>query len=95
MHDQNSLIGRVREVTEEVAGRPVVSATKERAQKAAHAASGRLPATREDIMRLTVQLDRIETALVALTHKVDAMTKPKPKPRARAASPAGSAKTEG
>jgi hypothetical protein len=40
-------------------------------------------------MRLSVQLDRIETALVALTHKVDAM-----KPKPRRASTAGSAKTE-
>lgn len=93
MHDQNSLIGRVREVTEEVTSRPVVSATKERAQKAANVARGQLPATREDIMRITVQLDRIETALVALMHKVDAM-KEKPKPRPRAASSARSAKPQ-
>jgi hypothetical protein len=89
MHDQNSLIGRVKEVTEEMAGSPVVSATRERAHKAAHAAKGQLPATREDIMRLSAQLDRIETALVALTHKVDAM-----KPKPRRASTAGSPKTQ-
>jgi L-rhamnose isomerase len=91
MQDQHSLMGRVREVTEEMAGNPVVSATKERAQKAAHAAKSQLPATREDVLRLGEQLDRIETALVALTHKVDAMMKAKPR---RTASTAGRTKTE-
>src|SRR5437764_1670989 len=56
-----------RRVQHEVAGRPVVSSTRERAQGAAQAAFGVLPATREDVARLQESLDRIEAALIHLT----------------------------
>jgi hypothetical protein len=89
MNDQNSLIGRVSRVTGEVAGSPVVSATRERAQKAGRVAKGQLPATREDVMRLADQLDRIEAAVADLAGQMEAA-----KPKRRAASAAGSSKTE-
>ena len=88
MNDQKSLIDRVSRVTGDMAGRPVVSATKQRAQKASQAARSQLPATREDVARLQEQLDRIEASLAELAGRVDA-----PKPRRAKAS--GSAKTEG
>ena len=90
MNDQNRLMGRVSRVTGDVAGNPVVSATKERAQKASRAARSQLPATREDMMRLQEQLDRIESAMADLSQRMDAM-----KPKRRAASAGGSAKPEG
>jgi hypothetical protein len=90
MTEENSLIGRVTRATGEVAGNAVVSATRERAQKAGRVAKGQLPATREDLMRMAEQLDRIEASLSALTKQVEAA---KPRKRAAAAS-AGDAKTE-
>jgi hypothetical protein len=89
MNEENSLMGRVTRVTGEVAGNPVVSATRERAQKAGRVAKGQLPATREDIIRLQHQLDRIEQALAALAEQKETA-----KPRRRTAASAGSAKTE-
>jgi len=86
--DQKSIINRVTKVTGDVAVKPVVSATRDRAQKAAQSAGGWLPASQQDIQRLTEQLDRIEAAVAALSAQVDAA-----KPKRRAAS-AGSAKTE-
>jgi hypothetical protein len=102
-----SLKERVARVTEDVARKmqtevgssQVVSATRERAQGAAHVALGVLPATREDIARLQESLDRIETALVHLTARVDGMAakppKPKPAPRRRPTASAGDAKPKG
>jgi uncharacterized protein (DUF1778 family) len=87
MNDQKSLIDRVSRVTGEMAGSPVVSATRERAQKASQAARLQLPATREDISRLQDQLDRIEASLAEMASRVEA-----PKPRRK---PSGSAKAEG
>jgi hypothetical protein len=89
MNDDKSLIGRVSRVTGEMAGKPVVSATRERAQKASRVARAQLPATHEDIARLQEQLDRIESALTALAGRVEAA-----KPKRRVASTSGSAKTE-
>ena len=88
MNDQKSLIDRVSRVTGEMAGSPVVSATRERAQKASQAARAQLPATRDDVARLQEQLDRIEVSLAELAGKVDA-------PKPRRAKPSGSAKAEG
>jgi hypothetical protein len=88
MNDQKSLIDRVSRVTGEMAGSPVVSATRERAQKASQAARAQLPATRDDIVRLQEQLDRIEASLVDLAGRLDA-------PKPRRAKPSGSAKPEG
>jgi uncharacterized protein (DUF1778 family) len=87
MNDQKSLIDRVSRVTGEMAGSPVVSATRERAHKASQAARLQLPATREDISRLQDQLDRIEASLAEMASRVEA-----PKPRRK---PSGSAKAEG
>jgi hypothetical protein len=86
--DQKNLIGRVTRATGEVAGHAVVTASRDRAQKAASAAKAQLPATREDVVRLQQQLDRIEEALTALTEQVSA------KPKRRTTASAGSAKTE-
>jgi len=88
MNDQKSLIDRVSRVTGEMAGSPVVSATRERAQKASQAARAQLPATRDDVARLQEQPDRIEASLAELAGKVDA-------PKPRRAKPSGSAKAEG
>jgi hypothetical protein len=88
MNDQKSLIDRVSRVTGEMAGRPVVSATRERAQKASQAARAQLPATRDDVVRLQDQLDRIEASLADLAGRLDA-------PKPRRAKPSGSAKAEG
>jgi uncharacterized protein (DUF1778 family) len=88
MNDQKSLIDRVSRVTGEMAGSPVVSATRQRAQKASQAARSQLPATREDVARLHDQLDRIEASLTELAGRIDA-------PKPRRAKPSGSAKTEG
>jgi hypothetical protein len=89
MNDQKSFIDRVSRVTGEVAGNPVVSGTRERAQKASRVARAQLPATREDMMRLQEQLDRIESALTELASQVEAA-----KPRRKTASASGSAKAE-
>jgi hypothetical protein len=89
MSEQSGLIGRVSKVTGDVAGNPVVSATRERAQKAGRAAKGQLPATREDILKLSEQLDRIESSVAALAGQVEAA-----KPKRRATSAAGNPKTE-
>jgi predicted nucleic acid-binding Zn-ribbon protein len=86
--DQKNLIERVTRATGEVAGHAVVTASRDRAQKAASAAKAQLPATREDVVRLQQQLDRIEEALTALTEQVAA------KPKRRTTASAGSAKTE-
>ena len=86
--DQKNLIGRVTRATGEVAGHAVVTASRDRAQKAASAAKAQLPATRDDVVRLQQQLDRIEEALTALTEQVAA------KPKRRTTASAGSAKTE-
>jgi hypothetical protein len=86
--DQKNLIGRVTRATGEVAGHAVVTASRDRAQKAASAAKAQLPATREDVVRLQQQLDRIEEALTALTEQAAA------KPKRRTTASAGSAKTE-
>ena len=72
MNDQKSFIDRVSRVTTEVAGNPVVSGTRERAQKASRVARAQLPATREDVLRLQEQLDRIESALTELASRVEA-----------------------
>ena len=65
MNEQKSLIDRVSRATGDV-GKPVVSATRDQAKKASRAARSQLPATREDIARLTDQLDRVEAALAEL-----------------------------
>jgi ubiquinone biosynthesis protein UbiJ len=91
MNDQTSLMDRLSRMTGDVAGSQVVSASRERAQKATRAARGQLPATREDLMRLQDQLDRIEASLAALSARIET---PAPKPRRRAASAGGSAKSE-
>ncbi|HEY3764433.1 MAG TPA: hypothetical protein VGL44_04695 [Gaiellales bacterium] len=99
MDDRKSIIDRVMEATDatvsrvqqEVAGRPVMSATKERAQAVRHraqtAALGQLHlATREDVARIQASLDRIEAAVNDLAKRV-----PEPsaaKPRAARAKPA-------
>jgi hypothetical protein len=88
MNDQKSLIDRVSRVTGDMAGSPVMSATRERAQKASQAARAQLPATREDVVRLQEQLDRIEASLVELAGRLES-TKPK-----RTAKASGSAKAE-
>jgi hypothetical protein len=88
MNDTKSLIDRVSRVTGEMAGKPVVSATRERAQKASQHARSQLPATREDVARMQEQLDRIEASLAELAGRVDA-------PKPRRAKPSGSAKAEG
>ena len=72
MNDQKSLKDRVTKVTVDVGVKPVVSATRERAQKASRAAGSRLPATQQDVQRLTEQLDRIEAAVAALAERVEA-----------------------
>jgi hypothetical protein len=87
MNDQKSLIDRVTSATGDV-GKPVVSATRDHAKKASRAARSQLPATREDMARLTDQLDRMEAALAELADRVEAV-----KPKRRAAS-TGSAKPE-
>ena len=71
MNDQKSLIDRVTRATGDV-GKPVVSATRDHAKKASRAARSQLPATREDIARLTEQLDRVEAALAELADRVEA-----------------------
>jgi hypothetical protein len=78
MNDQKNLIDRVTRATGDV-GKPVVSATRDHAKKASRAARLQLPATREDIARLTEQLDRVEAALAELADRVEAA---KPKRRA-------------
>jgi len=89
MQDEQSSGGITRRVKTrvqtEVSGNQVVSATRERAQAAAQAARGQLPATREDVTRLQESLDRIEAALVHLQARVDAMAKPA-RPKRTAAS---------
>jgi len=87
--DQSNLIGRVKAVPGEVAGHPVVSASRERAQKATRVAKSQLPATREDVAKLQEQLDRVEQAVAALSEQLEAA-----KPRRRTTASAGSAKTE-
>jgi len=87
MNEQKSLIDRVSRATGDV-GKPVVSATRDQAKKASRAARLQLPATREDIARLTDQLDRVEAALAELADRVEAA-----KPKRRTAS-TGSAKSE-
>ncbi len=87
MNDQKSLIDRVTSATGDV-GKPVVTATRDHAKKASRAARSQLPATREDMARLTDQLDRMEAALAELADRVEAA-----KPKRRAAS-TGSAKPE-
>ena len=82
-----------RRVQHEVAGRPVVSSTRERAQGAAQAAFGVLPATREDVARLQESLDRIEAALIHLTARVDTLAKPASRTR-RVTASAGGAKAK-
>ena len=89
MNDQRSLIDRVSRVTGDMAGNPVVSATKERAQKASRVAKSQLPATREDVARLQDQLDRVEAMLTELAGRIEAPAK------ARRRQSSGSAKTEG
>jgi hypothetical protein len=89
MNDQKSLIDRVSRVTGEMAGSPVVSGTRERAQKATRVARSQLPATRDDLQRLQEQLDRIEASLSELAGRVEAAPS---KPRRR--QPSGNAKTE-
>jgi len=91
MNDQTSLIDRLSRVTGDMAGSQVVSAGKQRAEKAKRAARAQWPATREDLERLQEQLDRIEASIAQLTARVDA---PAPKPRRKTASAGGSAKTE-
>jgi ubiquinone biosynthesis protein UbiJ len=88
MNDQKSLIDRVSRVTGDMAGNPVVSATKERAQKASRVAKSQLPATREDVARLQEQLDRVEATLTELAGRIEAPAKP------RRRQTSGSAKTE-
>jgi ubiquinone biosynthesis protein UbiJ len=89
MNDQKSLIDRVSRVTGDMAGRPVVSATKERAQKATRVAKSQLPATREDVARLQEQLDRVEATLAELAGRIEGAAKP------RRRQTSGSAKAEG
>jgi len=91
MNEQKRLKDRVTKVTGEVTPTAVVNATRERAQKASRAARSQLPATREDVMRMQDQLDRIEAALADMSQRMDAL---KPK-RRTAASTSGSAKPEG
>jgi ubiquinone biosynthesis protein UbiJ len=91
MNDQTSLIDRLSRVTGDMAGSQVVSAGRQRAEKAKRAAKGQWPATREDLQRLQDQLDRIESAIADLTARMDT---PAPKPRRRTASAGGGAKTE-
>lgn len=91
MNDQSSIIDRLSRVTGDMAGSQVVSAGKERAEKAKRAARAQWPATREDLQRVQDQLDRIEATLTELSARIDA---PAPKPRRKAASAGGSAKTE-
>jgi ubiquinone biosynthesis protein UbiJ len=91
MTDQTSLIDRLSRVTGDMAGSQVVSAGKQRAEKAKRAARAQWPATREDLERLAEQLDRIEASIAELTARMDA---PAPKPRRKTASAGGSAKTE-
>jgi ubiquinone biosynthesis protein UbiJ len=91
MNDQTSLIDRLSRVTGDMAGSQVVSAGKERAEKAKRAARAQWPATREDLQRLQDQLDRIEATLAELSAR---MEPPAPKPRRKAASAGGSAKPE-
>jgi len=91
MNDQSSIIDRLSRVTGDMAGSQVVSAGKERAEKAKRAARAQWPATREDLQRVQDQLDRIEAMLTELSARIDA---PAPKPRRKAASAGGSAKTE-
>ncbi|HEY0387694.1 MAG TPA: hypothetical protein VGC71_04595 [Gaiellales bacterium] len=91
MNDQTTLMDRLSRMTGDVAGSQVMSAGRERAQKASRAARSQLPATREDVMRLQDQLDRIEASLAALATRVES---PAPKPRRRTASAGGRAKTE-
>jgi hypothetical protein len=90
MNDQKSFIDRVSRVTGEVAGNPVLSGTRERAQKASRVARAQLPATHDDVLRLQEQLDRIESALTELAAQAETA-----KPRRKAASTSGSAKAEG
>ena len=90
MNEQKRLKDRVSKVTADVTPTAVVNATRERAQKASKAASSRLPATREDIMRLQDQMDRIEAALADMSQRMDAL-----KPKRRTAASAGSTKPEG
>jgi ubiquinone biosynthesis protein UbiJ len=91
MNDQTSLIDRLSRVTGDMAGSQVVSAGKERAEKAKRAARSQWPATRDDLQRVQDQLDRIEKTLAELSARIDA---PAPKPRRKTASAGGSAKTE-
>jgi hypothetical protein len=99
MDDRKSIIDRVMEATDatvtrmqqEVAGRPVVSATKERAlavrQRAQTAALSTLHlATREDVARIQASLDRIEAAVNDLAKRVPETAAAKP--RATRAKPA-------
>ena len=91
-----SIIDKVMEATDrvqqEVAARPVVSATRERAlavrQRAQTAALSTLHlATREDVARMQASLDRIEAALNDISKRLpEAAAKPraarsKPAPR--------------
>jgi hypothetical protein len=92
MNEQKRLKDRVTKVTADVTPTAVVNATRERAQKASRAARSQLPATREDIMRMQDQLDRIEAALADMSQRMDAL---KPKRRTAATSAGGSAKPEG
>jgi hypothetical protein len=95
MQDEQSSGGITRRVKtrvqSEVSGNQVVSATRERAQAAAQAARGQLPATREDVTKLQDSLDRIEAALVHLQARVDAMATARPK---RTAASTGNTKTQ-
>lgn len=96
-----SIIDKVMEATDrvqhEVASRPVVSATRERAiavrQRAQTAALSTLQlATREDVARMQASLDRIEAALNDIRKRLpEAAAKPRvarPKPAAGAAKSA-------
>jgi hypothetical protein len=83
-----------RRVQTEVGGKQVVSATRERAQGAAQVAMGVLPATREDMARMQESLDRIEAAIVHLTARVDALSKPKPAPKRRASAVASAGNSD-
>jgi glutamyl-tRNA reductase len=89
-----SIIDRVMEATDrvqqEVAARPVVSATKERAiavrQRAQTAALSTLHlATREDVARMQASLDRIEAALNDISKRLPQAAA---KPRASRSKPA-------
>ena len=86
-----SLIDKVTDATQDAVG-PVMAATKERAQavgrRAQQAAISQLKVvTRDDIVRVEAQLDRIEAALNDLTSRIEA------KPPARRRS-TGNAKTQ-